>query len=183
MYNQLYEIMQSKAFASFYSNPDDTGSFVFGRILGMNDQFLAIYMLSPNGDFDGVLAKRVDDIFRIEVGGLYAEKMLRLFDESNLKPIDSPMDNDAILMSLLSASQMKQQVVAIEQFSSGIDDIVGIVGEITDNCVSVFQIDAYGVADGTSYSRITDITQISYMSQDEQRICRLWAQNKKFKIV
>lgn len=175
MYKKLCEIMTSQVFAALYSNFNDTTSFVYGKIIAVNEHHLLIYMISPDGNFDGFLMKKVEDIFRIETGGQYFQKMSRLISEDATAHIsDIALRADDIPSSLLTASKAMQQVVAIEQMDSGINDVIGIVRDISDSCVAVSQIDEYGSADGISYIRASDISQISYMSQDEQRIWRLW---------
>lgn len=181
MFDKLSELMKSKGYASFYSNPNNTESFAFGRVLAMTDGFLAIYMISPDGYYDGILAKRVADIFRIEVGGQYSKGMSILIDDSKLPTMNAPVDTDNIPAYLLHMSKKERQVIAIELINSGIDDIVGIVEEINDRCISVFQIDAYGHADGMGFCRLQDITQIAYMSQSEQRVLKLWEKNNTLK--
>jgi len=175
MYKELCEIMASQVFAALYSNFSDTTSFIYGKIIAVNEQHLLIYMISPDGNFDGFLMKKVDDIFRIETGGQYSRKMSRLISEdATTHSSDIILSTDDIPSSLLTASKTMQQVVAIEQMNSGINNVIGIVKNISGSCVAVSQIDEYGNADGVSYIQISDISQISYMSQDEQRIWKLW---------
>ena len=71
LFDTLKNICKKMNFVSIYSNFDDTEKFIYGKVLCVNEDEVLIYMLSPNGDYDGILVQQTADIFRVEYGGDY----------------------------------------------------------------------------------------------------------------
>jgi len=180
MLNILMECCKNKKYVAVYTNTSDSSKFIFGRIISVNTNNIAIYMLSPDGYFDGVVVKQIDDVLRVEIDGQYSEKMQKLQSLYNQKPFEYVLDDENIPESLLLIAQQLKQVVAIEIMQSGFDNIVGFVEQIENNLCGIKQIDSYGYEDGISYVRLDEITQISCNSQDESRILKLWELNREY---
>lgn len=170
----LFKLCLAKEFASIYTNYQDMSKFHFGCILAVNDKEIAIKLISPDGEDDGICVMNVENVFRVETDGQYLNKMKKLCSNSVVTLCDLSIDNDNILMSVLSIAATDKQIISIELLDSGYNDIVGMVEKIEDGECMVKQIDEYGNEDGYSYISIKDITKISYCTQDEKRIMRLF---------
>ena len=157
-----------------YSNPDETDRFVFGRVLAADEDFAAILMASPYGHYDGVLIKPCEYFYRIDEDGSYTERMIRLIDFD----IDSipawNFTDDGVLRQGLEFARCNNKIVSCELLHSGYDDVCGFIEAFDDDICIVKLVDADGNDDGTAHFGISDVTQLSIDSEDEQRILRLW---------
>ena len=132
-----------------------------------------ILSISQQGDFDGLIIKETEEILKIEIEGLYCQKMNYLmanktFDYPNIK-----IDNKNILDTVLSLAQKEQWIVSVEISNSGYNDVIGLV-EFVDDICQFHQIDEYGEDDGTVFVPIKLITSLSCNSEDENRVFCLW---------
>lgn len=163
------KVCNENKFVSIYSNCADTEKFIYGKILYVNEEEVLIYMVSPNGDFDGLLVMPITRVFRLEYGGDYEAKMKLLMSQYELPVFDYSVDNLHIGSSILKIALETGQIVSIELLDSDIDDVVGIVESVDRNLCKIKQINDYGREDGYSIINLDDITQISYNSEDERR--------------
>ena len=179
MLKVLFELYSSKKVASIYTDSSETSKFYFGSIAAINDKEIAIHLISPDGEDDGITVMSVDNVFRIETDGLYHEKMKKLCSgfENTVSPCNFPIDNNNISASVLLSASERNLLVSIELLDSGYNDVIGFIESITDGECKVKQVDEYGFEDGYSYVSIDDITKISCHTQDEKRIMRLWQIN------
>jgi len=162
----------TKRNAMFYlSQSNDT--FIYGTVLAVDDLYVALYLISPNGVYDGTLVTEIERIVRVEVGGQYDEKM-NILCSGNTLPIWEFSWNDGIVNSMLNASLKTRAVVSIELLKSGYNDVIGIIQKVSNKQVKLIRIDEYGKEDGEVYFKINAITQIIYMSEEEQTIHKLW---------
>lgn len=170
----LKQIKVERKYAEFYTDVSDSMKFVYGLILAVNENYVAISLLSPGGLFDGVLVKQTNEILRVKLNGKYEKKMQRLCSLHDKKHPEYLLDDDAIPATLLSIAKQKCQIVSLEISNSGYEDIVGFVDEIGKDFCKIKEINPYGEEDGNSYVPLDCITQISCNSLDERRLFRLW---------
>ena len=174
MFSILSNLHRQQKMASFYMNFEDMTKFFYGKIIAINESECAIYMLSPDGNYDGIVVKSIDDVIKIEIDGQYEEKMKKLMLLSSKDRCEEyQLDEDNITKSLLKYAANAQTIVSIELLHSGNNDVVGNVLAIEDTVCILRNIDAYGNEDGKTYIRLQDITQLVCASQDEVRISRL----------
>ena len=178
MKDLLKEMSETQKMCCIYKNANDMNHFLFGKVLAVNDEEIAIHMISPDGDDDGVNVFSIDEIFRIEVDGEYSKKMEFLLS-SNLASYNITIENNDIMASYLSYAQANRLILSIELLDSGYDDITGFIEMIKDGMCVIKQVDEYGYDDGISYILLNDITKISFLSEDEKRIMRLWEKKQK----
>lgn len=169
----LRNSFSSQDWCCIYSDPNNAQRFIYGVIYAFDDNFCAIRMRAPSGEEDGILAKPIHTIFRIETNSQYCRKMQILsacVSEVAPPKIDT---QDGIISSLLKHAMREKALVSIELNDSGCDDIIGIPINVSyENCI-VMQYDNYGKRDGMSNIDINAITQLCYNSSSEQIISRL----------
>lgn len=170
----LFELYSSKKPASIYTDCEETSKFHFGYVLAVNEKEIALQLISPDGEDDGLTVINTENVFRVETDGQYSEKMKKLCSENAIHLYELPINNDDISESVLLSAVKKKQVVSIELLDSGYDDVTGFVESISDGECKIRLIDEYGCEDGYSYISVEDITKISCDTQDEKRIRRLW---------
>lgn len=174
MINELKRLCETKEAVSIYSNYDDTSKFIFGYVLAVNDTDIAIQLISPNGDDDGFTVMSVDNILRIEENCQYTKKMKILSSDKKIPTYDFKLCEDDIMKSAVLYALNNNDVLSVELVDSGYDDIVGFVDYADGGVCKINQIDEYGFDDGFSLIEFKNITQITVMSSDEQRIKKLW---------
>ena len=77
----LEELKENQKLCSLYINFQDTSKFIFGKILEVDEMHIIFYSLSPDGEYDGLMLIKIDNILRIEYDDLYTARMNRLLDE------------------------------------------------------------------------------------------------------
>lgn len=177
MKTKLQYFLETNKFISIYCN-DNMDNFLYGKLLSLNDFEFALMLISPNGDFDGILVKEINNIIRIEFDGQYEEKMSKLIS-FHTEEYCSNIDNNDIKRAVLSLAKNNTKIVSIELQNSQDVNIMGFVEKIEENLCKIKQVDDYGYYDGYSYVYISEITQIVYNSNDENRVYKLW--KKSFK--
>ncbi len=171
----LEELKENQKLCSLYINFQDTSKFVFGKILKIDEMHIIFFSFSPDGEYDGLLLIKIDNILRVEYDDLYTARMNRLINDKNFLckfDIDS-IENNNLIELLLNLLLKEKIIISIELLDSGTYDIIGFVEEINENTCKISQVNDDGQDDGVTYIRINDITQISADSLDERRILRL----------
>ena len=78
MLRRLQQAIATGEYLMLYMDPDDTGKFCYGRVLAADEDFAALYLIAPDGAYDGLLVKETGSVQRIESGGQYDAKMRKL---------------------------------------------------------------------------------------------------------
>lgn len=173
MINILLELYQTQEPACIYTDCNDTSKFHFGMVTAINKKEIAIHMISPEGDDDGIIMMNVENVLRVEKNSKYIEKMKKLCCDKTIPIYDLLIQKDNIQMATLLFAFNNKQILSIELLNSGYNDVVGYIESIDKDRCQIKQIDEYGDCDGISYIRIEDITKIAFLTQDEKRIMRL----------
>lgn len=153
---------------------DSSTKFSFGRVLALDEDFLALISITPSGLYDGVSVIPAEDIMRIAADDQYCAKMKALTDEAEYAKFPYAINNADVLRNILEISEKDNTVVSIEVDHSGYDDATGIVAGICDGLVEIDVIDEYGFEDGKAWVQLDDITRVSYFSETEQVIQKLF---------
>lgn len=177
MIEMMKQYAESGEFVALYTDLGNTSSFIYGRILAVDDTWVAILPVTQDGVSDGLLVKLCEDVFRMDAGGEYAKKMQRLMG-SNSELEDYSIDAERIAESVLQLAKTEHEIVAVEIENSGIDDITGFVKDSNDKIVIFDVMDSYGAPDGIAMIKASGISQIEYNGIAEKRIQRLAVQNE-----
>lgn len=170
--NKTIEYCQiNKMAASFYSNENDPDAHLTGYIEAYNETELLIAHISYYGMYDGYILKRIDDIYRIDFGGKYEEKIKKLYKLKNQRHRDLNISDEYILEPLLEFAKKNELVVSFE-----LDGYVisGFVEELREGCVRVRKVDEYGEPGGESVLEIDAVLTIAVDTDDEQNIKLLY---------
>lgn len=140
---------------------------------------IAIQLISVDGTDDGIIVINTNNIFKVETGGQYIEKIKKLVSFSKIPDFSDALEDNEIYKSVLKFADDTKEIVSIELNSNGFNDVVGFVEDVSEDVCRINQIDKYGFDDGCSYVKIEDITEISYSRIEEKRLLRLWKCNIK----
>lgn len=175
----LREFYQKGIFVSIYSKTGSPENFSYGKIISVDNRHYAMYMISPDGKFDGVKVDEIDNVLKMENSTLYDERMSLVMSISK-KDFDTyKFDGESILKTLLLIAKVNKQIVSVELLNSGIYDAIGFVHEIKNNLCIIEQVDHYGMNDGKMYFDLNDITKIVCHSNDEQTLLNLYLSRDK----
>lgn len=177
MLDQLKKLCEEKIFIQLHTNASDMKSFLYGRILSINEEAFMFYMISTKGEYDGILVGKTDDIQYFAIGGAYDEKMQSLTLKDLNIDIPFLMDSDTLYSYALKKAKKSRKIVAVSICNSIFDDVTGFVEDVTNSICKFQNIDEYGKKDGYSYVPLKNITQISYDSENEQILLRLFLLN------
>lgn len=170
MFPALETFCREKKYVCVHADDTCPSKFIFGKIIGVDPNYFAISMVSPDGEYDGLLIKQIDDIVRIEQSESYERKMEKLMHVNGYKEEDVHVSSDNVLAWGLLYAKEKQLVVSAELDHSGIDDVVGFVNEISGTTCKMIQYSEDGEKDGVSFLALGDISQICMDSSDEKRV-------------
>lgn len=180
MYNTMKKFCDEGTYVAVYGNLSDTSKFMFGQLLCVNEDRFAMLLISPNGNYDGIVVDDIDDIFRIDSHGHYHEKMAKLSGLC-IESLKIPcIDPSCIDLSILSFAKETRSLVSIELRDSGIVDVVGFIENVADEVCQIHVVDEYGYDDGCTFVDMSSISQIALGSEDEQRIMKLYCANNQY---
>lgn len=177
MINVLKELYKTQELAEFFTN-GETETFEVGTVVALNDDMLAFQSYTKNGFDDGIVVLSVDSIFRVETNSQYLNKMKKLISDFSISKIASLIDENNIIDSLLHIALERKEIVSVKLLGNKYIDFTGFVERIENGECKFKVIDEYGFDDGFSYADIADITEMSYMCEDDKRIFRLWKCNQ-----
>ena len=167
------ELYTNQTLSCIYANCNDTSKFIFGKIIAIGKQQIAIQMITPDGDDDGISVIFLNNVNRVEINSQYVRKMEKLYFPKTAPNYDLQINNDNVIMGVLIFAFKQNEIVSIELIDSGYNDIMGIIEEIDDIECKVQQYDEYGNKDGVVYFLISDISKVSVLTQSEKRVKRL----------
>lgn len=177
MLKRLRQAMTTGEYLLIYTAKDNPSSFCYGRILAVDEDYVALYLISPEGAYDGILVKETGSVQRIESGGQYDAKMKKLMQGEQLPDWPWETRSGSIAAQLLSMAAERRNVVSIEFWDSGLDNDIGLVKAVDEETATVTLMDAYGYPDGESLFRLDSVTQIACDGRDERNYWRLWQIN------
>jgi hypothetical protein len=154
-------------------------SFMAGRLIAVDDLYIVIRAVAPDGGFDGYIVKRIADLSLVEQNSRSLQRIRFMEHEAGgeSQPLPGVLDTADIARSILSIAQQNALVVSI-----GIDGcdvfVTGKVRSVNDTTVSILQIDErWGDMDGTAHLNLESMDHIEVLTQDCLRIellCNKW---------
>lgn len=169
----LKRLKEEKKFVCIHTDRNNPSKFIFGKIIGVDEAFFAMSMVSPDGDYDGVIIKLNDDIVWVEQSVSYENKMIQLMQSRGYSEKEVVFQNESVLLQGLYMANKKKELVSVELDHSGVDNVVGYVQSVDVDKCKMIQVDEYGQVDGISYFALRDFTQICFDSCDERRLSAL----------
>lgn len=174
MFSILKRLLNEKKYVCIHADETSPNKFVFGKIIGVDTNNVAISMVSPDGEYDGVLLKQIDDIIRVEQSVSYENKMRKLMRMKEYDEKEFAIPNENILRGILDFAKETGVIISVELDHSGIDDVAGFVESVNDKTCELIQVNEYGEEDGESFITLSDISQICLDSSDEKRLLALF---------
>lgn len=152
-----------------YTNTEETDRFTFGFVVGISNDDVVIGSITPIGFYDGFLIKKYSDIYRIDQGDRYGEKVYRLYQLRQQKHPDLDLKTGNFILDILYFACKRHLVVSLVLCDSERDyvDVQGFVSGVEENTIMIRPVDEYGNIDGESIIPLDYITMITCDSETE----------------
>lgn len=96
--NKYYlDFKKNKEMICVYSDETDTESFATGYVVGVSDDDIILYHLTPNGNYDGYLLLPINKVFLIEHDTKYSNK-IKYISEKQSKQNIQYFDEETIII-------------------------------------------------------------------------------------
>ncbi len=176
IHEHLQSLSKKEVISLIYTNIYKTQNFSTGIISEVFENEIIINHFLPNGKYDGFVVKNISDIYKIESGSKYAEKIdtLRKLHKTNHAKVQRYRENG--FLSVLDYAHSSNKVISVELSDSDNLDAVGFVRELTDAFCSILLINEYAEEDGLCKIRIENITHLSCDGDDEMTLYELFLQ-------
>ena len=156
MYNILKKLKETDTIAEFYANHDDYDKFIVGYVNSISEEDIVIFCLDPHGKFDGYIALHIDNIYKIEIETIYLNKIRKLFQPI---PPMAHFNKKNLFTNILEIANQRNNIAIVSIIDLEIV-IRGYVEDISDEIITIQQIDEYGNMDGKCMFYTADIIRI-----------------------
>jgi len=169
----LEDAWSRRALVAVYTDSNDLDVFSAGFVRDVTATHVSMLSLSAHGEEDGVIARRMADIVRVEVGSRYLQQ-LRLLHENRGK-IFHPWGEDRVasrndcIAAELQRAHDRRLVVTVQLGPDAEQKpLCGFVSECDDNVVTIAALTRYGDNDGVWTVKVSDIHRLNSDTQEEQ---------------
>jgi len=177
----LEKIKSTNEIVSIHYDPFNMSSCSVGLVEAIDENFVRLKALSTHGQDAGYEVRRINEIFKIEIGGYYEKKIAflnnnigKVFSE---KQLGLPYNEETILMGCLKQAMIHHLIVVVWCEDSE-DSIIGYVKQIAKDSICFLSIDDYGKPDGEIFLKKSSIKYMDCNSTKAQVI--LFLNEKKF---
>ena len=161
MHGILQDCIRTQKVASLYFDKENPFSHLTGRILQIRQNEVLIAHISMHGCYDGYILKRIDDLYRVDVDGLYSIK------GQSHPPISIDASDRSLLQTLLNFAKQARLIVTFE-FAD--ECLSGFVESVRHETVDLRIVDEYGVICGLAQLLASEVSTVSVDTDDEQDI-------------
>lgn len=174
----LKKSLDENIIISVFWNRNSPSKCSCGFIEKITNTHIAIKHISVDGFYDGYKIGRLDDVYRVDIGGEYEERLLYLYNlrkQSHADLIKGKVDSSSNLFkeALINAKKRKMVVRICIDETEEQDNIVGWVKSLSDSEVLISTISSSGENDGESCFYIDEIITIDCDTEDESVIALL----------
>ena len=163
----LNQVQQTKALCSLFTDETDIDKFQVVKISCFNQDYIFAVSYDQYGKIDGNECISLKKLIKIETNSKYLQA-LNILDEYNNNPMAKIEFTS--LNEMLDYAKRQNKVCEIELCNSGLQDVVGFICEITRENLTVQSVDEYGEQDGEATLLLSDITTLSFGSNDTEKI-------------
>jgi len=173
----LLSAKSNNTLVSINTDNEVTEDILYGFVQGVSDDWVLLAIVSESGFYEGFIIIKCEDIFRCESKDKYSESVHKLYQLRKQKHPILDLTSGNLLGDIIQYAQKNQLVVAIELHDSTYDDLIGFIGDIKDDLITIEQLDGFGNADGESVILFEDISRVD-CDTDTEMILKLLADNR-----
>ena len=158
MHDVLVKVRDSENLVALYTDINDYNAFAVGYVQRLSNDKIIILNIGPHGEFDGYSACYIDDIYRVEIGSKYLQKIekIKKFDISDVFKIN---EEEECFCAILKTALKIKKIVIIDCCNSEFG-VKGHVIEYSNEIVRILQLTEYGELDGETVIRFNEINKI-----------------------
>lgn len=167
----LEQAKTSKEVVAVYTDRCAPTKSSVGFVYEVGKDILIMKSLAPNGGADGNITRKLKDIFKLEIGGVYAQKLKSLHTFRATKTSEDVPRRCNTQKSLLENSMVKESVVSIWlAMESDESYFSGFVQAVNGDFAVVRKLDDYGRSDGLIAFLVEDVIALDIDGLTEQRL-------------
>lgn len=178
--NTLEKAQKNKIVVSIHTEKENWSRCSVGYVDVITDHYVRLQSLSEYGENNGFEIRALSEIFKVEWGGKYEEKIKKLSEGKGdiLSEVlmDKPSSEDLIKDTLKQA--YNKTVIVVIFGNDTQDSLVGYITEIKGNLVEIKLINEFGELDGFAAINIDEILHIDFNTKSEQIRHFLYKNNK-----
>ena len=166
MKRNFTQFIESHNMVSIYCDSERPASHLTGYIIAFSDEAMLIQHVSKEGRYDGFVLIHPWDVFRIDCGGQYEQKIQMLYTCKNQShPQFSVGENP--YAALLEYCMREELCVSIELADCM---ITGFLSQYDGDCIRLRTLDPYGVPSGESFVQCEEIRSFAVDTSVEQDV-------------
>lgn len=177
---ELEKARRSRRIVSIYSDRTSPLSSSVGYVNNIGKQTVSINGLSRDGEPDGIIIRKLANIFKVEVGDRYAQKLTVLSSARArvelAQPVPAYEGGMGTFYTALKRAQSERLVVSVWlETDSDETYTTGFVHLITSKEVLLNKLDDWGRPDGNVIVAVADIEALDVGGVSERRLAFLYA--------
>lgn len=141
-------------------------AFNVGYLIYLDQDWYGVSDYKPNGDWDGYLFRQIDTVSRIAVKSKYLDKMKSLITKEDLiYPFE--LTEEGIVICVLNYVKKTSKVVKLELFNDCDVTLIGLIKDISNEYLTVEELDTYGEMTTISVIKVSDISFLEFDAEEE----------------
>lgn len=177
MKNLLKNCLNNHKVVSLYFDREDNGTHLTGFINSFNTRDIVVAHITPRGEYDGFILKRMNSLYRAECDGAYEKKIGQLYEIKRSSHLYFKAENENLFSYMLNFAKDRELIVTLELLN---DSITGFVGDFDSENVNIHCINEYGCQDGNATVKAEEITAV-YCDTDNENDLKLLNNEKNKK--
>jgi hypothetical protein len=169
----LKDALASQELVSIYADPSRPGSCSVGKIYSIGKTVFAMKSMTQDGRDDGILLRKVENVFKIEGGGKYEKKIGFLHEEQLRLVKDRTYDlkQFADFSTALRYASKQKFVISVWMEMDDDDEYQsGYISSITTKTFKLDRLDDFGIANGFSVLKIEYIQGMDIDGSNERAL-------------
>lgn len=173
----IENLINTKQVVSVFTDINDRAKCSVGFIERYDNLAILIKHLDSHGESDGYAWRKKENIYRIDINGIYEKKLEKLYNLKNEKHneiIQQVADND-ILVDIINNSIINNKIleISLDEYNEQ-ELIIGIAKKINNNEYLVIdKINDIGEINGITVVNLDDIVNLNFDSKDGRDIMLL----------
>lgn len=161
----LEKFKSSKKLVTIFSDLEAPSTCSVGYLHELDENWLALAHISPEGIEDGYVFRKMENVFRIDVGGKYEKKVENLYSQNLVRHENLYLKNEkGILIAAITEAIRTKKMVAINVMDG--EDVVGHICLLSETFIIIERFTEFGEKDGQTVVPIEAITKLNYDNLD-----------------
>ncbi len=170
LFQKLKALEKRNEIVSIFTDRNNADTWLSGFIESISKEHIILKHVSPEGKYDGFVARRLDDIFRLDFDGIYEHRLLKLYNTQKQFHEDiftNKEPNCGNLFKLILQAARTWGLVVTISIDENQENIIGFVKELNSNIIAISKISYEGSNDGECSFYLSDIVSINCDTSDE----------------